>query len=320
MVDFPDAPAIKTPQQAFSKISKSSDIFNEVSYGQLKYQLTPVYKWYRMSKPSTSYAPLTKSFEHHQAYIEEAIRLADPDVDFKNTQSFIILANPDAAGIGNAGPAFSPNSLRDGIKVDGNILSNGATSAHDLNDWGHIWLNHEITHTLGMVDLYAFDGFTSDYWSIHRFVGQFSYMGFSSLESNAPNLLAWEKWLLGWVKDNQIYCSNAKSFQQLVTPIESAGGVKAIIIPINKNKVVVIESRRAIGIDKNLQKSGALIYSVDSKIESGFGPIKVYPAIDNDLKKLQSPLAEGQKLAIEGFSIKLVTSNKTGDLISVTKS
>lgn len=319
MVDFPDAPAKKTPQQAFAMIAKSPEIFKEVSYGALNYQLSPAYKWYRMSKPSTSYAPLTQSFEHHQAYIKEAIELADQDVDFKNVQSFIILANPDARGIGTAGPAFSPNSENDGIKVDGNILTNGATSAFDLNDWGYIWLNHEITHTLGMVDLYAFEGMTSDYWSIHRFVGQFSYMGFSSLDSNSPGLLAWERWLLNWVSDSQIYCSNEKSFQQKITPIEVKNGLKAVIVPINKNKVIVIESRRAIGLDKNLSKAGALVYTVENKIESGFGPIKVYPAKSEDLKKLKSPLSKNEKITIDGITIKVISSDKTGDLISVMK-
>jgi hypothetical protein len=35
-----------------------------------------------------------------------------------------------------------------------------------------------------------------DYWVHHRYVGQFSYMGYSSFESNAPSLLAYERWNL----------------------------------------------------------------------------------------------------------------------------
>jgi M6 family metalloprotease-like protein len=319
MVDFPDAPASKTPQQAFAMISKADQIFNEVSYGKLIYKFDPVYKWYRMSKTSKSYAPLTKSFDNHQAYISEAIKLADPDVDFKGTDSFIILANPDADGLGMAGPAFSPNSEYWGIKVDGIVLTNGATSAFDLNNWGYIWLNHEITHTLGMVDLYSFEGNTSDYWSVHRFVGQFSYMGYSSLDSNAPGLLAWERWLLSWLDDNQIICAESGTNEQKITPIENAGGIKAVIIPISSQKVVAIESRRPIGIDKNLSKSGALVYTVESKIESGFGPIKVFPAAESDLKKLKSPIGVGEKVVVDGYTISVKSSDASGDVISVVK-
>ena len=319
MVDFPDAPANKTPQQAFAMISKADQLFSEVSYGRFTYKFDPVFKWYRMSKTSKSYAPLTKSFENHSSYISEAIKLADSDVDFNGTDSFIILANPDADGLGMAGPAFSPNDKYWGIKVDGTVLTNGATSAFDLNNWGYIWLNHEITHTLGLVDLYAFDGITSDYWSIHRYVGQFSYMGFSSLESNSPGLLAWERWLLGWLDDNQIVCSESGSAEQKITPIENSGGIKAVIVPISNRKVIVVESRRAIGLDKNTIKSGALVYTVDAGIESGFGPVKVFPAIDSDLKKLRSTLAAGEKVSVEGFTITVKTADSSGDVISVVK-
>ena len=107
MVDFSDAPATKTPQQAFAMFSGATATFSEVSYGKLNFDLQPTYKWYRMSNPSTSYAPLNKSFESHRAYITEALTLADPDVDFSNADGFLVIANPDATGIGDSGPAFS---------------------------------------------------------------------------------------------------------------------------------------------------------------------------------------------------------------------
>lgn len=319
MVDFPDAPASKTPQQAFALISKADQLFSEVSYGKLSYRFDPVFKWYRMSKSSKSYAPLSKSFDNHYAYISEAIKLADSEVDFKDTKSFIILANPDAEGLGTFGPAFVPNDEYSGIKVDGTVLTNGATSAYDINQWGYIWLNHEITHALGMVDLYAYEGNTNDHWSVHRFVGQFSYMGYGSLESNAPGLLAWERWLLSWLDDNQIYCAANGVAEQKITPIAKSGGVKAVVIPVSNRKVIVVESRRAIGLDKNISKSGALVYTVDSSIESGLGPVKVFPASDNDLKKLKSPLAAGEKVVVEGFTISVKSADASGDLISVVK-
>ena len=154
MVDFSDAPATMTPQAAFAKISGATATFSEVSYGQLNYAFNPQYKWYRMSKPATQYAPLTQSFVTHRAYIAEAAALADSEVDFSSTDSIVILSNPDARGLGMAGPAFS--AIRgNGITLDGKYISNGTTSAYDLNYWKSIWLNHEITHTMGLVDVYA---------------------------------------------------------------------------------------------------------------------------------------------------------------------
>ena len=134
MVDFSDAPATMTPQAAFAKISGATATFSEVSYGQLNYAFNPQYKWYRMSKPSTQYAPLTQSFVTHRAYIAEAAALADSEVDFSSTDSIVILANPDASGLGDAGPAFAA-VYGDGLTLDGKYISNGATSAYDLNYW-----------------------------------------------------------------------------------------------------------------------------------------------------------------------------------------
>lgn len=309
MVDFSDAPATMTPQAAFAKISGATATFNEVSYGQLNYAFNPQYKWYRMSKPSTQYAPLTQSFLTHRAYISEAAALADAEVDFSTTDSIVILSNPDASGLGVAGPAFSAVQ-RNGITLDGKYISNGATSAYDLNYWKSIWLNHEITHTLGLVDLYP----------INRYVGEFSYMGLSSFDSNAPSLLAFERWNLGWIDDSQIVCSSEKQISQLITPVQSAGGIKAVIVPLTRTKALVVESRRAIGIDNKIAKSGALVYIVDSSVQSGNGPVKVYPnSVSTDPRYLQAPRAVGESVTVEGITVSVTSASSAGDTVSITR-
>ena len=319
MVDFSDAPAKITPQQAFAKVSDATKTFKEVSYGKLNYVFQPQYKWYRMSKPSTAYAPLTKSFEDHKNYIIEALTLADKDVNFAKADNFLVLANPDATGLGYQGPAFSPLS-GDGVTFDGRYLGNGATSAADLPGWGSIWLNHEITHTMGMVDLYSFDdkslnGMKGGF----RYTGEFSYMGLSSFDSNSPGLLGWERWVLGWIDDKQVTCVRSKFSTQMLTPIAKIGGAKLVVVPINKTKAVVIESRRPIGIDAKLKKSGALVYVVDSSIESGFGPVKVYPQDPKDQGYIKAPRALNESVTVEGITIKVISSNASGDKVLITK-
>jgi M6 family metalloprotease-like protein len=320
MVDFSDAPATMTPQAAFAKISGATATFNEVSYGQLNYEFNPQYKWYRMSKPSTQYAPLTQSFLTHRAYIAEAAALADSEVDFSSTDNIVILSNPDARGLGMAGPAFA--AIRgNGLTLDGKYISNGTTSAYDLNYWKSIWLNHEITHAMGLVDVYAatrenaansYDG--------HRYVGEFSYMGFSSFEGNAPGLFAFERWNLGWLEDSQIVCSSAKEISQLVTPVQSAGGIKAVIVPLSRTKALVVESRRAIGIDKNIAKTGALVYIVDSSLQSGYGPVKIYPSsVSTDPRYLRAPRAVGESVTVEGITVSVTSASSAGDTVLIKR-
>jgi len=314
MVDFPDAPATMSPDAAFAKIAPSTGIFDEVSYGRFTYRLEPVMKWYRMSAPSTEYAPLTSSFDHHRAYIAEAVALADADVDFSSTESLIVLANPDADGLGEAGPAFTPISSDDGIAVDGTVLMNGATSAHDLGYWGAIWLNHEVTHTLGLPDLYAFEGGEG-----LPYTGEFGYMGLSSLDSNAPGLLAWERWVLGWLDDDQITCLAAPpsaSVPVVLTPIGTVGGPKAVVVALGPTRALVAEARTATGLDAGIRKEGVLVYTVDSSVESGFGPVRVVPADPLDpavghTTFFDAPRAAGESVEVEGVRVAVVS--RAGD-------
>ena len=320
MVDFSDAPATMTPQAAFAKISGATATFNEVSYGQLNYEFNPQYKWYRMSKQSTQYAPLTQSFSTHRAYIAEAAALADSEVDFSSTDSIVILSNPDARGLGMAGPAFA--AIRgNGITLDGKYISNGTTSAYDLNYWKSIWLNHEITHTMGLADVYAATRENSaNNYDGHRYVGEFSYMGFSSFEGNAPGLFAFERWNLGWIDDSQIICSSEKQISQLITPVQSAGGIKAVIVPLTRTKALVVESRRAIGLDNKIAKTGALVYIVDSSLQSGYGPVKIYPSsVSTDPRYLQAPRAVGESVTVEGITVTVKSATSAGDTVSITR-
>ena len=321
MVDFPDAPASMTPTDAFARISPSADVFNEMSYGKLSYTFKPQLKWYRMSKKSTDYVAGGWTFIKHRDYIVEAAKLADVDIDFSKTDSLIILANPDSTGIGNSGPAFAA-IRKNGITLDGKYISNGATSAYDLNNWKSIWLNHEVTHTLGLVDLYAFtQSNPANRYDGLRYTGEFSYMGFSSYESNAPSLFAFERWNLGWINDSQIKCLKDAKSTELISPVQTSGGVKAVIIPISRTKAVVIESRRAIGIDKNIAKSGALVYVVDSSIQSGQGPVKVFPSdVSSDPRYLKAPRALGESVTTEGITVKVTKSDDSGDTVEITKS
>jgi hypothetical protein len=153
----------------------------------------------------------------------------------------------------------------------------------------------------------------------HRYVGDFSLMGLSSLNSNSPGFLAWERWLVGWLDNDQIHCMEGKSTTKLITPISRKSGLKAVIVPISSTKVLVIESRRAEGVDKNLQKSGALVYLVDSALQSGMGPVKIFPAEKSDNRRLQSIRAAGESVTIEGVTITVKNSDNNGDLVEVIR-
>lgn len=313
--DFNDSPASQTPEQVFSLISpKAETFFRDISYGKMDYVLEPQFTWLRLSQPSSYYGEGIRSYDGHLQFIQEAVTLADANVDFSTADSVLVLVPPEASGV-PYGPAFGANP-GEGYSADGKVFSNGVTSGADLIGWGFLWLNHETGHIMGLPDLYAYQFDSSNYDDQHRFVGGFGLMGF--IDGNAPEFFAFERWQMGWLDDNQIFCQLDGEQTITLTAIETIGGTKAVIIPVSETKVVVVESRRRLGYDANLIKEGALVYTIDTSIYSGEGSLVVYPILENDPYRDQSPLAVGESFTIDGVIITVIEATSAGDVVQVT--
>lgn len=314
--DFEDAPASQTPEEVFALISPDSEKFySDISYGRMDYVFEPHFVWLRLPKPSAYYGEGIGSYEGHLEFIQDAVNLADADVDFSTADSVALIVPPEARAV-PYGPALGANP-GEGYSADGKTFENGITSGADLLGWGFLWLNHETGHILSLPDLYAYQADPSNYDDIHRFVGGFSLMGF--IAGNAPEYFAFERWQLGWLDDSQIVCQETADQTTTLTAIETVGGTKAVIVPLSETKLLVIESRRKVGYDQKLVKEGALVYTVDTSIYSGEGAIVVYPVLDNDPYRDQSPLAVGESTTVEGVTVTVIEATSEGDTVQVTK-
>lgn len=313
--DFSDAPASQTPEELFSVISPNAEkFFNDTSYGRLNWVLEPHFVWLRLSQPSAHYGEGIRSYDGHLEFIQEAVDLAEADVDFSTVDSVIVMVPPQATNVGY-GPAFGADSGQ-GYQADGKVFSNGVTSGADLPAWGFLWLNHESGHTMGLPDLYAYQYDGNNYDNLHRFVGGFGLMGF--IDGKAPEYFAFERWQLGWLDDAQIFCQPEGEQTTTISAIETSGGIKAVIIPVSQNKVVVVESRRAVGYDAELPKQGALVYTVDTSIYSGEGTLAVYPVLANDPYRYESPLGVGESVTVEGVTVTVLETTDQSDTVQVT--
>lgn len=312
--DFPDVPASQSPEEIFSLISPNAEKFySDVSYGRMNWKLEPYLVWLRFSQPSSFYGDAIRSYEGHLQFLQEAVTIADADVDFSTADSVVVMVPPEATSVG-FGPAFGANP-GEGYSADGKVFSNGVTSGADLTYWGSLWLNHESGHTMGLPDLYSYQFDPANYDDQHRFVGGFGLMGYIS--GSAPEYFAFERWQLGWLDDAQIICQPEGEQTVTITPIETAGGVKAVMVPVSESKVVVVESRRPLGYDAALPKPGALVYIVDTAIASGEGTLIVYPQLDGDPYRYQSPLAVGETLTVEGVTVTVTASDDQSDTVQI---
>lgn len=312
--DFPDVAASQTPQETFALISPNAEkFFSDVSYGRMNWTLEPHFVWLRLSQPSGFYGEAIRSYEGHFQFLQEAVTLADADIDFSSADSVVVIVPPEATAVGY-GPAFGANP-GEGYTADGKVFSNGVTSGADLPAWGYLWLNHESGHTMGLPDLYAYQFDPANYDDQHRFVGGFGMMGY--IDGLAPEFFAFERWQLGWLDDGQILCLPLGEQTVTISPIETVGGTKAVMIPVSQSKVVVVESRRPLGYDANLPKAGALVYTVDTSIASGEGTLVVHPQLSGDPYRNQSPLAVGEYVTVDGVTITVITADEQSDTIQL---
>ena len=186
----------------------------------------------------------------------------------------------------------------------------GVTSGYDLNHWGGIWLSHELGHSLGLPDLYSFGA------DAHQYVGSFSLMGLIS--GAAPAFFAYERWLLGWLDDSQIYCHSAGSVAIELEQIATEGGLKAVTVPLSATQVVVIESRRRTGVDASMPQEGVLVYVVDSSVGRGEGPLQIKPGSNSGSMKANAPMTTGETYTYNGVTVEVIESKSSSDVVQVS--
>jgi M6 family metalloprotease-like protein len=309
-IDFEDVPAQISPEDAYALIEPGTSEFIEASsYGGMTLLLEPHFAWLRMSNISTDYN--NRTFNGQRAILEEAVSLSDDLVDFSKTDQLIVITNPRSRAQ-ELGPSYNPVSINNGIEADGNIIVNGTTSGYDLNTWGYLWLNHELGHNLGLSDLYLYGFDWPDLLS--RTVGEFSVMG--SQGHSSIEHFAWERWVLGWLADDQIQCMDQGESTHTLSPISQIGGQKAVVVRLDDHRALVVESRRQLGYN-TMASEGALVYLVDVAINSGEGPLVVFPGSSGTPVRT-IPLGQNESYTFENVSVTVLDSNQDGDTLQIT--
>jgi hypothetical protein len=148
------------------------------------------------------------------------------------------------------------------------------------------------------------------------------------------HFLAWEKWKLGWLDQSQLTClTTPGTLTVSLTPLERAGGLKAVVVPTGPSSAYIIEARKKIGQDARLCETGVLVYSVDASVRSGYGPVRVRAAqrdLNGDLLNQCGPLynapfdkgsGEVARFAdnAAGITMQVLASGANGYRVKVTR-
>ncbi len=334
-VDFPDLIANSNPLSDYLQMTEGiSDWYAKISAGTVKFEWVIYPRYIRMPRNVVDYKIGARTGTGYWEYNRASIEAGDPFIDFSKYDLVITGAPPKVQSDQiSTSPAFG-YPLGRGIKVDETEILNATMTAEDTmriqqGKPGWKGIAHEIGHLMGLVDLYDVSSTFSSSGRPPTDQEQFAFMGgfdfMSHVHGDAPELTAWEQWLLNFLDDSQIRCvgtSNIASTHYL-TPIEfNDSKPRAVVIPISDTKRLVVESRRSVRYDIRLMAGfeGALVYLVDVSKQSGDGPIKIISKKGTNSPLLyDSTLQAGDTVTYEKYKITNLALDKNSDTIKVEK-
>jgi hypothetical protein len=258
-----------------------------------------------------------KARDNYFDYLRAAIKLVDKDIDFTGVEA-IVLASPPGIknkqiGVFVAEAAIPGQGYQTDEGTIHNALIRGNDEIRDLDNW-----THEFGHMLGMTDLRN---------TLDKGNQKSDGLGYFDLMANPnlPELLVWQRFLLGILNDDQIRCvTNQASTTHWLSPVASiTTKPKGVVIPLSSTTAIIVESRRHLGFDINMGKNteGALVYKLDTTVRYGLSPVKIiYPnrSVDREWET-DSTLRLGESVISDGWKITVTETGKFGDVVKVEK-
>jgi M6 family metalloprotease-like protein len=307
-VDFPNANAVNSTESVFSEGMQDGI---DSGAPDFDLQFEPLHKWLRMSGEHESYDWLL--FDDYLRFMQEAVDLADPDFDFSEIDSVAVIADEKALSFPSI-LAFSPDAVISGLlPADGNQITNGVTRGPDYGHYSAEVISHEMSHTMGLPDTYEI-GATNP--AQHQHVGNFGIMGqIEPMDFNRSlsdrfkgnEMLAWHRWQLGWIEDSEVFCATSSTTSIKLGPLTKNLDSRMLVMPVDSSRVLVAENRAIDGYDQNLLTGGILVYSVDERIATGKGPIKVQGDYSGDWADSSVLLQPGEKITVTGYEISVTS-------------
>ena len=255
--DVPPDESVAGPQAQFDA---ASAWLRAVSYGRLDLRAETLPRW--LSLPLTSREYLADGAQ----LLRDAVAAADPFVDFSRYDIVYLAPASKTPETATSAILNSFGARADGREVRFWVPFDAGFAAPD-NDLPSLLL-HETGHLLGLPDLYRV-GVPGSFhrWDLMTGPGRWPM-----------ELLAWHRWKLGWLGGRQVVCIvGRRTSVATISPLERPGGVKAVFVKADDDRVIAVEVRARLGYDATLCETGVLAYQVD---QTPFrrSPVRIYAA------------------------------------------
>lgn len=350
-VDFPDAVAgHTTEQEAELGLPFMEGYIESSSYGKLDLEFVHLHRWLRATRSHEDYMRFNAAGGFRstgRGVAEEAIALADPHFDFADVDAAMIVLPSSHFGRGEGGSSRS-FSTSEGTLGPVYYVNSGPVDADSTGngEWGTT-ATHEFLHALGLLDHYPysaprnprrvqFEGMLIDFGAMglrafapydpgDQAISDRSTPGFEYRD--APEILAWSRWQLGWLDDTQIECVTGDEASVTLGPVADPGDHTAMVtVPLSDTEVIVVESRRSVGFDSGdaLAHEGVLIYTVDAAVHTGLLPIKLAGTTGNthlgyDILDGYPVLAAGERITLRGYEIAVVADDGATHTVAISR-
>ena len=298
-VDFEDSPASNFKVSELPnrlQLATVSGFYNAVSNEIFQ----PIFDLYpsvvRLPKNSEKYGDSASSdvlvgneYASH-LITHDALNQIESKLDINQFLAVIVVVTGGHSLSGQVALALSTDHVPED-KVPGNInneivLGEKSLDNQDIYEWRVIV--HEINHLLGIPDLYLYS--KDGYWQA-KTPGPFGQLGYLRGESSSDSL-AYNRWIRGWLAESQVLCVknliSSKTFQIQQQKINS-GKYELILYRISDTKVIAFESPRNKGFASSTYPNSILIYSIDSEIPVGEGPVRLIAKVNATTSKPLSP-------------------------------
>ncbi|MBU3693137.1 MAG: hypothetical protein FGM47_06445 [Candidatus Nanopelagicaceae bacterium] len=323
-VYFDDLPADQKQIDEWknNQIPTFERLTESMSYGKLKYKVETLDQFLHIKKSvlfynlDTAHDDPMKPNADVRGLIRDAVAVADPFVDFSKYQ-FVNVVTAPTTKIGFEGVFMQPGLFTaDGVQI--NNATFGPIREYVDDPLKKIWLLHEVGHLWGLIHPFQTGG---EKW------GRPGYPKFSAMAngiSRAPEFLAWEKFVLDWFSDEQVACISKPTEQTYTVKISdlslNTSEIKMLIIKLNNNESVVLESRRA-GRDSQLSKEdeGIFAYHVDVDVKTNIGAVKViYKDNPPSSGWYPSTLHKADKATFRNYTIEILDSDPSDETVKIS--
>lgn len=255
-----------------------------------------------------------------QRFSSDLIKAVDSQINFSGSHIVLVLFPPstnkivgDQVGIGTIRTNEGPVTI--------SVMPSGGNIAQERNFSFPTWWIHELMHVgIGFDDNSHSQPDSPQWWGLINW-------------ASAYDLLTWHKWIAGYISDSQVICldKNRESVAYISPSTVKSTRSKSIIIPIDRQRAIVIESQRAEGINYKLPQvsEGALVYVVNTSLTSHADGIrlvlpenkKMIQASNMDNKSpgqnSNASLKLGETAVYNGIRITVVESGSFGDVIKI---